>query len=143
MVFAGCDPAKVNEVVDVIVENVARLQGTPADVNADWFGRSKELAVVAEAMENETPSAQATQAALDELYGLGYDWHQRFADNVRGVQLPDVRRTARERLSECVVTVSTPSPERVAVKPGRREYDRFPPVDLTPRGVQHDAAGGK
>ncbi len=140
-VYAGCDPDKVNEVVDVILENIARVQGTPADVNEDWFMRSKELAVVSEAMENETPSEQATAAALDELNGLGYDYHEKFADNVRKVSLDDVRSVARRRLTKCVVTVSTPAPENVAVKPGRREYGTFPPVDLTPRGVQHDAAG--
>jgi hypothetical protein len=36
------------------------------------------------------------------------------------------------------VTVSTPAPDAVGVKTGRREYPSFPPVDLTPRGVQHD-----
>jgi hypothetical protein len=39
--------------------------------------------------------------------------------------------------------VSTPNPEAMSVKKGRREYRSFPPVDLTPRGVQHDAAGAK
>ena len=94
-------------------------------------------------MENETPAAQAKQAALDELYGLGYDWHRKFADKIRAVKLPEVRDIARSQLRECVVTVSTPAPELVKVKAGVRHYDKFPPVDLTPRGVQHDTGGGK
>jgi zinc protease len=138
MVYAGCDPKNVNKVVDLILLNIAREQGTDRDVNVDWFKRSKELIVVAEAMENETPAAQAQQAALDELYGLGYDWHRTFADKIRAVPLPDVRNIARERLNTCVVTISTPAPELVKVEKGRREYKSFPPVDLTPRGVQHD-----
>jgi zinc protease len=141
--FAGCDPKNVNEVVDVMLENIARLQGTPADINLDWFKRSKELIVVADAMENETPSEQAAMAALDELDGLGYTWHQSFADKVRGVELSEVRRVARARLRECVVTISTPSPQKVTVHAGRREYTSFAPVDLTPRGVQHDTGGAK
>jgi zinc protease len=141
--FAGCDPKNVNEVVDVMLENIARLQGTPAEINENWFKRSKELIVVADAMENETPSEQAQQAALDELYGLGYTWHQGFADKIRGVELSEVRRVARARLRECVVTISTPSPEQVKAHAGRREYTSFAPVDLTPRGVQHDTGGAK
>lgn len=143
MVYAGCDPANVNEVVDVIVENIARLQGTPQDVNADWFARSKELAIVSDAMENQTAGEQATTAALDELFGLGYDYHDRFADRIKAVELPAVRQAARQRLNRCVVTVSTPAPELVTVKPGVREYDKFPPVDLTPKGVEHDTAGAR
>ena len=60
IVFAGCDPAKVNEVVDQILLNIARLQGTPADVQEDWFHRSKTLITIADAMDNETPASQAT-----------------------------------------------------------------------------------
>jgi len=139
LVYSGCEPEKVNEVVDVILENLARLQGTPDDVNADWFARSKELIVVAEALDNQTPARQATQAALDELYGLGYNWHQGFADSVRAVELAAVREAARHRLARCVVTVSTPKPELVTAKKGVRTYAQFPKVELTPRGIQHDA----
>lgn len=141
LVYAGCDPANVNEVVDVIIENIARLQGTPAEVNEDWFQRSKELAIVSDAMQNQTPAEQATTAALDELFGLGYDYHDKFADRIKAVELPDVREIARGRLNRCVVTVSTAAPERVTVKPGRREFASFPEVDLTPKGVEHDAGG--
>jgi zinc protease len=142
-VYAGCDAKNVNEVVDVILENIARLQGTPADVNEEWFRRSKELAAVSDALMRQTPGDQASAAALDELCGLGYDYHLHFADRVKAVSLPDVREVSRARLTQCVVTVSTPDPEAVSVKKGRREYRSFPPVDLTPRGVQHDAGGAK
>ncbi|MDB5297455.1 MAG: peptidase family, partial [Phycisphaerales bacterium] len=141
LVYAGCEPDKVNEVVDVILENIARLQGTPADVNPDWFARSKELIVVAEALDAQTPAQQATQAALDELYGLGFDWHRKFAGSIRGVTLDQVRQTAAGRLRSCVVTVSTPRVDLVTVKPGRRDYASFPKVELTPRGIQHDTGG--
>src|SRR5262249_33613360 len=43
LVFAGCDPDKVNEVIDLTLQNIARLQGTPADLNAEWFERSRQL----------------------------------------------------------------------------------------------------
>jgi zinc protease len=141
--YAGCDPNKVDEVVETIIENIARLQGTPEDVNEEWFRRSKELVVVSDAMDNQTPDEQATTAALDELMGLGYDYHDRFADKIKNVDLSTVRDVARSRLVRCVVTVSTPAPDLVTVKAGRREFDQFPPVDLTPNGVQHDSAGAQ
>jgi zinc protease len=142
-VYAGCDAKNVNEVVDTILENIARLQGTPRDVNEDWFRRSKELVVVSDAMANQTPAEQAQTAAVDELYGLGYDYHDRFADRIDAVGLPAVREAARARLRSCVVTVSTPAPELVGTKPGVRTYSSFPEIDLTPKGVEHDAAGTK
>jgi zinc protease len=138
-VYAGCDPTKVNEVVDLILENIARMQGSDADMNASWFERSKQLAITSDALQTETPAEQAMQAALDELYGLGYAYHEQFAPKVEAVKLGDVREIARRRLRRCVITICTPNDQGVKIKPGKRTYDKFPPIDLTPRGVQHDA----
>jgi zinc protease len=139
--YAGCDPANVNKVIELTLENIARVEGTPQDVNMDWFKRSKELIVVADAMENETPAAQAQMAAVDEVLGLGYDYHTQFADQVRAVTLGQVQDVARRRLRQCIVTISTPQPQLVSVKQGVRTYSTFPPVDLPPKGVQHDVGG--
>jgi zinc protease len=143
MAYAGCDPGKVTEVVDLMLENIARLQGTPAEMQPTWFARSKQLINTTEAMNNETPSEQASTAAVDELLGVGYDYHKSFAERVNGVKLDDVRLAAHQRIWSCVVTICTPEPTRVATKAGLRTYDGFPPVDLTPRGVQHDTGAGK
>jgi zinc protease len=141
-VYAGCDPKNVNEVVDTILENITRLQGSAKDVNEQWFSRSKDLIVVSDAMDNQTPEEQAQTAATDELYGLGYKYHDQFADKVKAVSLDAVRNVAMERLTRCVVTVSTPAPELVNVKAGTRTYSSFPEVDLTPKGVGHDKSSG-
>ena len=136
-VFAGCEPSKVNEVVDGILLNIARLQGTPADVQPEWFARSKRLITTSDAMDTETPAAQMSNAALDELFGLGYDYHAKFAASINAVTLDQVRQAAATRLRSCVVTISTPTPDAVKVTAGQRTYDKFEPIDLTPRGVQH------
>jgi zinc protease len=136
-VFAGCDPTKVNEVVEQILLNIARLQGTNADMQEDWFNRSKLLITTADALDNETPEAQASSAALDELFGLGFDYHKQFAPGINGVTLDQIRAVAAARLRDCVVTISTPNPDAVKIDTGIRTYASFPTVDLTPRGVQH------
>jgi len=141
--YAGCDPKNVNQVVDVMLESVARLQGSDADMQADWFKRSKELIVTGDAIDNETPAAQATLAALDELYGLGYRYHDQFPQRIQGVTLDQIRHLAAGKLHDCVITVSTPAPEQVTIKTGPRQYPSFPTVDLTPKGVQHDTGGTK
>ena len=133
-------PARIGY-LPVMLESVARLQGSDADMQADWFRRSKQLIVTGDAIDNETPAAQASIAALDELYGLGYNYHEKFAERINGVSLDDIRKLAAARLQECVITVSTPDPDKVKIKEGPRTYPTFPTVDLTPRGVQHDTGG--
>jgi zinc protease len=141
IVYAGCDPANVDVVVEQILLNIARLQGTEKDRQAGWMERAKQLMVIDEAMGRQTPAEQAEAAALNELYGLGYIYPDHFADRVNKVDSQDVQDVAARRLARCVVTISTPQPQVVKVKTGVRRYDTFPPVDLTPRGVQHDTAG--
>jgi zinc protease len=137
LVFAGCDPKNVNEVVDLCLQNIARVQGSAKDINVNWFGRAKELVTVADALEHETPSDQAATAALDELYGMGFQFHDKFDAGIESVRLSQVQSVARARLRSCLVTISTPAPELVTVKSGVRTYDSFPEVQLTPRGTQH------
>jgi zinc protease len=137
--YAGCDPKNVNECTDVILENIARMQGRPEDMQPDWFERSKKLITTADALRHETAAAMAQRAAMDEMLGLGWDYHNRFADRINGVRITDVQGTVRRLLRQCVVTVSTDTPSSVKIKPGERVYSSFPEVDLTPRGVQHDS----
>jgi zinc protease len=138
-VYAGCDPHNVNKVVDLILENIARLQGTPNDMNESWFARSKQLITTADAIDNQTPDAQATTAALDELFGLGYDFHDGFAGRINAVSLDQVRAVSDSLLTRCTVTVSTPLPEAVDIQTGQRTYKSFPHIELAPKGVVHDA----
>jgi len=142
LIYAGCDPTKVNEVVNLIVENIARLQGSDEDMQLGWIDRAKQLIVISDAMDNETAAEQAATAALDELYGLGYAYHLGFADKVERVGTADVRAVSRARLSRCTVTICTPRPDLVNVAAGIRKFDSFTPVDLTPKGVQHDSGSG-
>jgi zinc protease len=139
LAYAGCDAKNADECINVILENIARLQGSPEDMQVDWFERSKKLITTAEALHNQTAAQQAQTAALDELFGLGYDYHDHFNDRINAVRITDVQQVARLRLNECIVTVTTDHPELVKTKEGVRTYTKFPPVDLTPKGVTHDA----
>jgi predicted Zn-dependent peptidase len=142
MIIAGCDPSKVNEVVDLTLQNIARLQGSPRDMQPQWFERAKQLNINFDAMDNEPPASQAEQAATDELYGLGYRYHEHFADRINEVTLPQLQQIARSALARCVVTVSTPKPDLVTRQTGMRTYRSFPPLEMIPRGVEKDGAGG-
>jgi zinc protease len=115
IVYAGCDPDKVNEVVNTALENIARLQGSAQAMQPGWFKRSKELITTADALSREAPADQAMTAALDELFGLGYDYHDKFEQRINAVTLDQVRGIARHRLVHCVVTVSTPQPQLVNI----------------------------
>jgi zinc protease len=141
LVYAACDPHNVNKVTDAILQNMARLQGSPSDIQEDWFARSKDMITTSEALATETPAAQASQAATEELFGLGYNWHTGFNDRINAVTMPHVQSLGRAKLNHCIVTICTPSPDLVKEKEGTRTFESFPPIDLTPRGIKHDVGG--
>jgi zinc protease len=138
LVYAGCDAKNVNNVVNAIIENMARLQGSDKDIQTDWFTRCKDMITTAEALQTETPLDQAELAATDELFGLGYDYQSTFNDRISAVTLDQVRTLAKSRLSRCVITICTPAPEKVDIHSGPYAFSSFSPINLTPRGVQHD-----
>ena len=108
-------------------------------MQVDWFDRSKKLITTAEALQNQTAAQQAQTAALDELFGLGYDYHDHFGEHINAVRINDVQRVAKMRLHDCTVTITTDHPELIKTKSAVRTFTKFPPVDLTPKGVTHDA----
>lgn len=136
--YAACDPKNVDKCIDQMLLQIARLQGSDQDIDATWFKRAQNLVATADAMEHETAQQQAAEAALDELYGLGYNYHAKFGLRINAVTIDQVRQAAKSRLRNCVIAVSTSKPDLVKAKAGPREYKEFPPVDLTPKGVEHD-----
>jgi predicted Zn-dependent peptidase len=52
----------------------------------------------------------AFTASIDELYGLGYDFYQKFSEKVDSVTVQDVRRLAHTYLdiSKAVIVITKP-----------------------------------
>jgi zinc protease len=64
------------------------------------------------AQQNTTISGQAQQAALDELYGLGYQYDKTFDERIGAVSKDDVIAVANKYLKNYVLVTSSPEAER-------------------------------
>ncbi len=112
VVLSQTQPDKIDEVVQRIRKNLGRaMEGQFDD---EEFHRSKEMILALHAQQNTTISSQAQQAALDELYGLGFDYDKTFDGRISAVTREDVIRVAKKYLSGNSVLI-TSSPE--AAKP--------------------------
>ena len=59
-----------------------------------------------------------TAAALDELYGLGYDHSQTLSQRINQVSLDDVKRVGKKYLARHhLICVTTPEPELIKYPP--------------------------
>jgi zinc protease len=105
-VLSQTSPDTVDEVVRRIQANVEKARN--GDISEDEFQRAKEMVVSLHALENTTAQEQAQQAALDERYGLGYDYSRSFDDRIEGVSLEQVVAVARRYLTHCLIATTSP-----------------------------------
>jgi len=108
-------PEKIDEVVGRIQRNLKRVRD--GQIPADQFETAKQMVIALHAQENTTLADQARQAALDELYGLGFDHDQGFDQRIRAVTVDDVVRVARKYLNHYVQVTTSPLPGTAQEKP--------------------------
>jgi len=113
--YAQCEPGKAALVARIIRREFRRTLSYP-------FSRAEveeavNMILTAELLENQSARALAMQAALDELYGFGFDFRKTLEKRLRAVGPEDVARVARKYLSGgYVTTVVTPAPEVFGAK---------------------------
>lgn len=123
LAYAACQPDKVSEVYRIMQEQMAKAR--EGKFTAAELERAKNIIVTTDLMENQTNSDRATQCGLDELYGLGFDFQERFTTAVQKVTLDEVKRMAQKYLTQPIVAVVTPAPDQVdiGVKPAAIDAD--------------------
>lgn len=105
-ILAQTQPGQIDEVLSRISANVERA--VAGQVSEDEFRKAQQMIIALHAQENTTIEQQALQAALDELYGLGYDYDRSFDERIESVTLDDVVRVARKYFHDRIVVTTSP-----------------------------------
>ncbi len=92
-VLTRCNPEDEAEVLEVIGDVHARVQ-KPGGLTDAELERARTIAIAARRIALETPAQQARQAALDETFGLGHDFTERYVARIRATTSDDVHRVA-------------------------------------------------
>jgi zinc protease len=96
--YLGTDPAKVEEVKVALHDEISRLA---ADGLTDAeLARAKAKLIGAQDIRNQSNDAFAFSCALDELYGLGFDHHERWRTEIEAVTSADISRVARQYFAD-------------------------------------------
>lgn len=105
-VLSQTKPETVKEVVQRIQKNLEKAKS--GKITAEEFQTAKRMVIALHAQSNTTITSQAQQAALDELYGLGYDYDKSFDDRIEAVTLEQVTGVARKYLNKYLLVTSSP-----------------------------------
>jgi zinc protease len=106
--LAQTRPETVSEVVGRIRANLKTIRDD--GIPKEEFEKAKAMLLAAHALQNTTPAEQAFQAAIDELYGLGYDYERKYDERIQKVTIADVQRIAQKFFTHGIIATSSPEP---------------------------------
>jgi zinc protease len=79
-------------------------------VDADTLNRAREAVLVSEATSHQTNAQLASEAALAELYGLGFKAGDQLIQQIHATTAADVQRVAQQYLQNPLAVILTPEP---------------------------------
>jgi zinc protease len=92
--YLGTDPVKLEPVKTALLEEINRLAAT--GLGEDELERAKKKLIGQQQIGNQSNDAFGHMAALDELYGLGYDHYKQLEKAVTAVTTADIKRVAKK-----------------------------------------------
>ncbi|MAT16161.1 MAG: hypothetical protein CMJ46_12935 [Planctomyces sp.] len=107
--LAQTTPESVDDVIARIEANLVVLQQNGIDEEA--LAKVKEKMIADDAMARTTATEQAFTAALDELYGLGYDYSNRYSDRINAVTSEDIKQVIETYFHDPVIVRTVPAAE--------------------------------
>jgi zinc protease len=90
--YLGTDPQKIEPVKAALLEEINKLASE--GLTADELARAKKKMIGQQQIANQSNDSFGYMAALDELYGLGFNHYKTLEREVEAVGLEDIRRVA-------------------------------------------------
>ena len=107
--YLGTDPNKRQEIEKELLAEVANLAGHGiTDVE---FQRARAKMQSQDKLDQQNPSQIAYAAALDELFGLGYEYGQTRRERIATIELGEVNAIAKKYFSSPNYVLATVSPK--------------------------------
>ena len=105
-VMAASSPEKMDKVIEIILNNIEKIRTEP--VSKEELAKAKIIYNTAEKLSRQKNGNMALQAAVNELYGLGYDFENESTKYVDAVTADEVLRVARKYLTNYIMVRTEP-----------------------------------
>jgi zinc protease len=110
--YLGTDPAKVEPVKTALLEEIKKLASDGlTDVE---LARAKKKIVGQQQISNQSNDSFGFQCALDELYGLGFNYYKSLESEVEKISSDDIKRVAAKYFRDQPYVLATVRPPDAA-----------------------------
>ncbi|MFO1021648.1 MAG: pitrilysin family protein [Planctomycetales bacterium] len=106
LILAQTRPDTLPEVLTRIEANLKKVQ--EQGIPVDEFEKTRKMLLAAHSLRDTTAGEKAQQAALDELYGLGYDYDKGYEERLKKVTPQQVQEVARKYFAHGILATSAP-----------------------------------
>jgi zinc protease len=106
--YLGTDPQKIEPVKTALLDEIHKLANeglTPQELV-----RAKKKLVGQQEIANQSNDAFGYHCALDELYGLGFDYYKQLEHDVNAITLEDIKRVAAKYFRDQPYVLATVRP---------------------------------
>jgi predicted Zn-dependent peptidase len=104
-VITQCSPENKDTVMEIIIGVFKRLYA--GEIDEKELDAAKETGITAARIYYQTNGDRADRALHNELYGLGFNFHQQYEQRIRRVSLEDIKAAAEKYLKSPAVEVWT------------------------------------
>jgi zinc protease len=105
-VICPCQPKNYDEVIGIIRREMNRI--AEEGLTPEELENAKRMCITVDQLSRQTNNERAMAAALDELYGFGWDASTKSAEKIRAVTNEDVKRVARQHFASSVLALTAP-----------------------------------
>jgi zinc protease len=106
--YLGTDPLKLTAVKAALLDEIGKLASE--GLTAEELARAKKKLLGQQQIANQSNDSLGYLAALDELYGLGFDHYKKLEEQIEAVTLDDVKRVATKYFKSQPYVLATVRP---------------------------------
>ena len=105
--YLGTDPQKIEPVKTALLDEIHKLAN---DGLTPELTRAKKKLIGQQEIANQSNDAFGYHCALDEIYGLGFDYYKRLEHDVNAVTLDDIKQVAAKYFRDQPYVLATVRP---------------------------------
>jgi zinc protease len=106
--YLGTDPQKIEPVKTALLDEIRKLASD--GLTSEELARAKKKLIGQQQIAMQSNDAFGYQSALDELYGLGFDYYKQLERDVDAVTLEEIKRTAAKYFRDQPYVLATVRP---------------------------------